>query len=128
MWLKVKKKISRWYTHLNPDLVKKKWSLEEEEHLLSEYLIHQNKWKEICEAFPGRSANSVKDHFHSLLRRCFTRMCAFVGLTKCTEKMYNIRPATLAEIFIMASNKDFSEEEMKIYANELKNLSPKIIY
>jgi len=44
----------RWHNHLNPDIKKDAWTLEEELALINAHRIHGNKWAEIAKVLPGR--------------------------------------------------------------------------
>lgn len=44
----------RWHNHLNPDIKKDAWTLEEELALMNAHRIHGNKWAEIAKVLPGR--------------------------------------------------------------------------
>lgn len=44
----------RWHNHLNPDIKKDAWTLEEELELMNAHRIHGNKWAEIAKVLPGR--------------------------------------------------------------------------
>lgn len=46
--------IFRWHNHLNPDIKKDAWTLEEELALMNAHRLHGNKWAEIARVLPGR--------------------------------------------------------------------------
>ena len=59
----------RWFNHVDPGLIKGKWSEEEDEFLLAQHQISGNRWSDIAKKLKGRNENSVKNRIKSLLKK-----------------------------------------------------------
>ncbi|CAK9176132.1 unnamed protein product [Ilex paraguariensis] len=62
----------RWHNHLRPDIKKETWSEEEDKILIEVHKQMGNKWAKIARSLPGRTENTIKNHWNATLRRQFS--------------------------------------------------------
>lgn len=93
--VKVHHHLFRWYNQLSPCITKSAWSTEEENILFASHSKLGNRWKDIARALPGRTDNSVKNHFYSTVRRALRRLDKHFGFRDSTKKMRSLKPASL---------------------------------
>lgn len=59
----------RWHHHLNPNVIKKKWTLEEDTRIVRLYFKYKTRWSEIARHVEGRTDNQIKNRFNSNLKK-----------------------------------------------------------
>ena len=59
----------RWLNHVNPDLQKGRWSLDEDVLILEGQLKYGNSWSKIAKGLSSRNQNSVKNRWNAMVKK-----------------------------------------------------------
>lgn len=86
-----------WHHHLNPELIKEKWTLEENKQLFELQKASGTKWKEIANYFPRRTDNGIKNQFFSIIRKSLRKACKASGINIGSNVINSIKPKILSE-------------------------------
>lgn len=59
----------RWIHHLDPTVNRSNWTCKEEWTLFLQHKLYGNKWAVLVKRLPGRTDNSIKNHWNSKMRK-----------------------------------------------------------
>ena len=97
-----------WNNSLNPDLIKGKWTSEEDLLIMIFYKKYGGSWKKIIPIFEKRTENSIKNRFFSQLRKLANKSFQ----TKKRENGLEELKKLLPQATDMAKQKYFAEKKM----------------
>ncbi|KAI3796060.1 hypothetical protein L1987_38723 [Smallanthus sonchifolius] len=72
----------RWTNYLRPDIIRGKFSLQEEQTIIQLHALLGNRWSAIATHLPKRTDNEIKNHWNTHLKKRLTKM----GIDPITHK------------------------------------------
>lgn len=82
----------RWHNHLNPDILKDSWSEEEDLRLYLLYRLFGSKWSILSFIFPGRTDNSIKNHWNSVMKKKIKRFEGYLKTLIEKDQLSHLSP------------------------------------
>ena len=109
----------RWHNHLAKDILKEAWTYEEDHVLFSTHQNIGNRWAEISNSLPGRTDNSIKNHFYSTVRKYYRKLSGKEGTAE--ELRENLKDITANILNELATERQISNEDENISAESVED-------
>jgi hypothetical protein len=110
----------RWVNHLDPSLRRGAWLKKEDAILLKEYLKSGRKWSEIAKMLNGRTENSVKNRWVSLLKTCKAAMALKYTIRRRSDELGDDNDKLINDEIAKVLAK-LKEKDLSVTSSEGKN-------